>query len=440
MGLLKTQQVPALQHDPLAENNKLQPADIPVHGWYRFVLSYPPHLVRLYLNRFGVARDDLVLDPFCGTGTTLVECKKLRVPSIGTESNPMAHFAAATKLAWGVSPADLESYASKVVRHAARSIDVDGVPAEGELARGDEVRVALRTLSEDAEKLILANSICPLPLHRTLRLLETIRAVDDGGLRDHALLALASSTVNHVSNLHFGPEVGVKGRKRDCPVLRPWEKSVGTMARDIGMVRDRKAVKADCHLTDSRELSVLEDESVSAVITSPPYPNEKDYTRTTRLESVLLGFMEDRTDLRTLKQGLLRSNTRNVYKGDEDDKLVADIPEIWELAEQIEARRVELGKTSGFEKNYHRVVTLYFGGMAKHLAELSQKLRPGARLAYVVGDQASFFRIKISTGTLLAKVAEDLGYKVESIDLFRTRFSTVTQEHLNEEVVVLRWG
>jgi adenine-specific DNA methylase len=74
---------------PFRENNKLRAEDSSVHDWYRFVLSYPPHLVRDYLTRFKVSSDMTVLDPFCGTGTTLVECKKLGVPSVGIEANPM---------------------------------------------------------------------------------------------------------------------------------------------------------------------------------------------------------------------------------------------------------------------------------------------------------------------------------------------------------------
>ena len=74
------------------------------------------------------------------------------------------------------------------------------------------------------------------------------------------------------------------------------------------------------------------------------------------------------------------------------------------------------------------------------MEELKQVLAPGAQLAYVVGDQASFFRILIRTGELLACIAEDLGYEVTGIDLFRTRFSTATREHLREEVVLLRWN
>ena len=66
-------------------------------------------------------------------------------------------------------------------------------------------------------------------------------------------------------------------------------------------------------------------------------------------------------------------------------------------------------------------------------------LRPGAHLAYVVGDQASYLRVMIRTGQILADIAQSLGYELVSIDLFRTRLSTVTKEQLREEVVVLRW-
>jgi DNA modification methylase len=184
---------------------------------------------------------------------------------------------------------------------------------------------------------------------------------------------------------------------------------------------------------------VTEPESVDAVITSPPYPNEKDYTRTTRLESVLLGFIHDKRDLRALKQGLVRSNTRGVYRHDEDDQWVSEHAEIQRIAQDIEARRIELGKTSGFERLYARVTKLYFGGMVRHLAELRRVLRPGAHLAYVVGDQASYLRVMIRTGQLLADIARSLGYEVVGIDLFRTRLATATREQLREEVVVLRW-
>jgi len=141
-----------------------------------------------------------------------------------------------------------------------------------------------------------------------------------------------------------------------------------------------------------------------------------------------------------LKKGLLRSNTRNVYKGDDDDRWVDDHEEIQAIATEIEHRRVTLGKTSGFERLYGKVTKLYFGGMARHLAELRPYLRQGAFLGYVVGDQASYLQVMIRTGQLLAGIAESLGYRVVSIDLFRTRLATATRQQMREEVVVLQWN
>jgi hypothetical protein len=140
-----------------------------------------------------------------------------------------------------------------------------------------------------------------------------------------------------------------------------------------------------------------------------------------------------------MKKTFVRSNTRSVYTDDDDDQWIAEHPEIQRIAESIEDRRKELGKNSGFEKMYGRVTKLYFGGMARHFADLRSVLRPGAQLAYVVGDQASYLRVMIHTGRLLGEIAQRLGYELTRIDLFRTRYATATKENLREEVVVLRW-
>ncbi|NIA22538.1 MAG: DNA methyltransferase, partial [Anaerolineaceae bacterium] len=175
------------------------------------------------------------------------------------------------------------------------------------------------------------------------------------------------------------------------------------MCDDLRQLQHKNETEASIHCHDSRDIvRVIRPNSIDAVITSPPYPNEKDYTRTTRLESVLLGFIQTKAELRRFKKTLMRSNTRNVYKGNADDHWISSFPEIARIAQRIEERRIALGKTSGFEKTYPKVVKLYFGGMARHLSDLRTVLRPGARLAYVVGDQASYLRVMIRTGKLLA--------------------------------------
>ena len=425
------------------DDNRLRPADRAVHQWYRFVLSFPPHLVRTYLERFGADHTTRVLDPFCGTGTTIVECRKLGIPSLGLERNPMAHMATRVKVNWNIEPASLAAHAQMVADHARARLRADGIPDSPQLPlfepRLVRPSIELRRLLPDAAKLLLKDSISDRPLHKTIVLLEAIENYRDESFYDHERLALARTVVFEASNLHFGPEVGVGLPKPDGAVIGPWLDAVRAMAADLESL-DTSPVEASIRLGDARDVNFLvEPNSIDAVITSPPYPNEKDYTRTTRLESVLLGFFHDKTELRALKKELVRSNTRSVYRADRDDDLVANHPEIQRIAAAIEQRRIDLGKTSGFERMYARVTRLYFGGMMRHLAGLREVLKPGARLAYVVGDQASYLRIMIRTGQLLADIAQSLGYELEGLDLFRTRLATATREALREEVVVLRW-
>jgi DNA modification methylase len=426
----------------LREDNKVRVEDQAVHEWYRFVLSYPPHLVRDYLARFAADERQTVLDPFCGTGTTLVECKKLGIPSIGMEPNPVACLASKVKTTWDVSPEGLMRHARGVADIAAEKMGASGAGDAGGFPLFESGKTAsqLRNVAPEAFALLLKGSISPVPLHKTLILIEALEENADVRFAGHEKLALAKALVTDIGNLHFGPEVGVGAAKPDAPVLSVWLDNVRRMADDLKEVRGKAHVPATVHQADSRLLaSSIKPDSVDIVITSPPYPNEKEYTRTTRLESVLLGFIRDKADLRALKGNLVRSNTRSVYKNDDDDLLVAGNGEIQRIAAAIEKRRIELGKTSGFERMYARVTKLYFGGMARHLAELRKVLRPGARLAYVVGDQASYLRVMIRTGNILAGIAETLGYEVTGIDLFRTRLATATKEQLREEVVLLRW-
>lgn len=420
--------------------NKLSPEDRPVHDWYRFVLSYPPHLVRDYLRKFGLSRNQSVLDPFCGTGTTLVECQKQGIPSIGVEANELACFACRIKTDWRPDPDGLMRHARLVAEAAFKRLKADGIEDNPTLVANHKRVKQLRTIDSNLMDLLLTDSISPLPLHKTLVLLEAMEEKTSALYSGHERLALAKALVYLISNLHFGPEVGIGPAKGDVPVVSAWLSCVRGITKDLSVVRGTRYAQASIHHADARNLGCLmEPESIDAVITSPPYPNEKDYTRTTRLESVLLGFIHNKAELQALKRSLVRSNTRGVYKGDDDDQWITQHPEISEIAEAIEQRRLELGKTSGFERLYPRVTKLYFGGMARHLSEMTKVLRPGAQLAYVVGDQASYLRIMIRTGELLGKIGQSLGYELLGRDLFRTRLATATRQQLREEVLLFRW-
>ena len=80
-----------------------------------------------------------------------------------------------------------------------------------------------------------------------------------------------------------------------------------SISRISGKYRSTR-IPANALSGDARDIGALLDpQSVDAVICSPPYPNEKDYLRIVRLESVLLGFIKNQPQLRSLKQRLARA-------------------------------------------------------------------------------------------------------------------------------------
>ncbi len=422
------------------QSNKVRKEDHAFHNWYRFVLSYPPHLVNYYLDKFGVDSGSLVLDPFSGTGTTLVESKLNRIKSVGIEANPVARFATRTKLRWTINTDELLDTALDIMDSLNRIFKESGIEDKEDCHQNVNL-LNLRSLPPESEKILLKNSISPIPLHKSILLIEQIKSVKDEQIRDNLLLAGLKTIVGDVSNLKFGPEVGLGKIKLDAPILEPWICNVSKIIEDISSLKIlNNDIDSEVHLGDARIANqYLTPNSISAVITSPPYPNEKDYSRTTRLENVLVGLVTNMQDLRGVKKTFVRSNTRSVYKEDSDHLYVKDFESIQQIAKKIEKRRIELNKTSGFEKMYHKVALQYFGGMTKHLVNIKNSLVPGAKLAYVVGDQASFLRVMIRTGQLLAEISESLGYRVVDLELFRTRFATRSKEELREEVLILEY-
>ena len=79
-------------------------ADPAFHHWYRLRLGFSDHLVSSLLDGLGISeKTGCVLDPFCGSGTTLVECKKRGIQSFGIDANPSSYFASAVKTPWDLN-------------------------------------------------------------------------------------------------------------------------------------------------------------------------------------------------------------------------------------------------------------------------------------------------------------------------------------------------
>jgi hypothetical protein len=345
--------------------NAVQKEDLPVHGWYRFVLSFPPHLVRRYMDAFALNGKDVVLDPFCGTGTTLVEAKKTGIPSIGCDAHPFAAMVSRVKTNWSLEAACLRTLLRRILKRTERIATEHGLTSltfDALLLQETSASLNGFRLTEEEERILPTGFLSQRPLQRLLMLRQEIEKQTEDQppeVREFFLVALAHIVAQCAGNFAFGPEIYRTKPKPDYDVLGHFARHAEKMALEIAAVQASglAATPSRIFSADARELAQLP-EDISAVITSPPYPNEKDYTRTTRVESILLRLMTDKASLRGVKESLLRSNTRNIFVDDRDGEEVREFASIQKICRQIEARRIELNKDSGFERLYHKVLPI----------------------------------------------------------------------------------
>lgn len=438
-------------HVAIAHRNVEPPAA--VHRWHTSVLGFSPSLVAHCLERLEVGPGDLVLDPFCGLGTTLVECKRRGIHSVGLDASPAAAFVTRAKLRWRVSSSQLLQALNGIVTSARRDIYLvtDGPAGRATIPERELVRLPRsRRIAQDVVYRYLASSgmiergwVADRPARKLVRL----RMAIEGGVRprpvsDILMLGLLATAVRDASNVRFGPELYCTQGPADVDVLRAFGTRVRDMATDLKLVTSwRPHGRHHVMLGDAREVGPLLEHAgiaqIDAVITSPPYPAEHDYTRNTRLELALLGEVTSRERLRVLKRSQIRSHTKGIYKADDDDRLVADVPGVTQLRAKLDRRA--RGRTDGFARLYSKVIGEYFGGMLRHLQSLSRALPRGARLAYVVGDQQSYLGVHVPTARVLADLANGVpGLRVTGMEEWRRIRSNGRARRLMEHVLYLR--
>jgi SAM-dependent methyltransferase len=423
---------------------------------YDFALSFDSELVAKILDRFQASRNSLVVDPFCGTGTTLVECKRRGIRYVGVDANPACVFVARGKLDWEVSSKGVHRelprlrvlYNARVAsflktQHRKRIQNENYGAQEHRLFRGSATGKYLRQSG-----MMKRGWISSRPALKTLFVVDLIRKhVPNYRTRRFFLLSLFGLMVPNISNMRYGPEIFRARRRHDVNVFGLFEERVRKNLKDLERLRSsresfgkRRQINPRVYLGDSVNggLNTLATNSVDFIITSPPYPSEHDYTRLTRLELVFGQHVTNNDELRAIKRRLIRCCTRNIYESDQNTRSIHRFRSIRKLIERIE--KLSKGRKHGFSRLYARVVGEYFGGMYEHFKRSSDILRPGGRCAYVVGDQASFFSVQIKTAELLAHLAtsKGLGFKVKDMVKLRSlRGTTGKRRHNYEWLLVL---
>src|SRR5262245_54839703 len=97
-----------------------------VHQWYQIIMGFDWKLVQHIIERLEIGPEHLVLDPFCGAGTTLVQCKKQGIRSVGIDANPVCTLASQVKTSWHLHPDRLRDLLADIVEQA-EAIDSSGI-------------------------------------------------------------------------------------------------------------------------------------------------------------------------------------------------------------------------------------------------------------------------------------------------------------------------
>jgi hypothetical protein len=401
---------------------------------FSFILAYPRTVVSDILDKLGAPKKGLVLDPFCGTGTTLVECKRKGLSSIGIEANPVCALAAMVKTRWDIDSSEASKKLHEVTRSAKRFYN-DISSRYNHASRffsAPEVRRLKGFASVQNSGVVKRGWIGHRPALMVLALSHRIRQIEDQSIQELLLVPLLGALVPEFSNVRYGPELYRYKRTPPENVFEVYEQKAKNLLNAIDEhKRLHGNVSARVLFGSSSDASLMEGlkGKVEFVITSPPYPAEHDYSRFTRLELGFGGFLEEETTLRTIKRSMIPSSSKSSYADQKFYDEVKHFPCVRNIRRKILTE--SKSRKHGFARVYPRLVGDYFGAMFIHFRELSSVLAPGGKCAYVVGDQSSFFGIRIHTARILAKIlsSEDLSFRVIGIETLRTRRSTTGKGH-----------
>ncbi|HSB47189.1 MAG TPA: DNA methyltransferase [Candidatus Bilamarchaeum sp.] len=355
----------------------------PVHGWFWYKEGYAPEIVQ-YCAKDSGAKE--VIDPFCGVGTTLLACKEMGISSVGIDASPLAVF---------VSRAKTEDY------------------EESDLQAAEEfIRKPLPPAPDTAWDFELFPARAAFPRRNYGEILQLRHAIEqeEGRVRNLLLLALLSVLPQASIVLKDGGVLKIMKDKKALPAREIFKRKVKRMAREL---RGRPAGhEPEVFLGDARGLD-LEGECAGAVITSPPYLNNIDYSKIYGLELSLLAMSRAEAE-----QVRLRSIRSFIGR---DMKVQEMPPEVGEIGSAIP------------------IIGTYFRDMELALIEMHRVLKRGGA-AYVIVSNSVIHETHVMVDEIFAEMGERIGFSGCEIAVGAERIADVRPQKVRtrESIVILR--
>ena len=374
-----------------------------VHGLHEYKGKFNPQVAKALLNIFGIDPGQRVLDPFCGSGTTLVECAHAGVLGHGVDLNPFAVFLANAKLHALATPiaklqTDLRRFSSSSAFR--RSV-----------AAGEDSRIRY-----------LRSWFPP----ETLDTIETIRvAVESAaGASAPVFLAIASNLLRDYS-LQDPKDLRLRRRRTPLPRTPFPEAFAAACERFLDRLGSAQSVlgvrlpRGSAQRCEAASI-VPEAEPFDAAVTSPPYAMALPYVDTQRLSLVWLGLL-DPADVPRLESELIGSRE---FRGAGHRKTADALKENADGLPETEAafcRRLQasLNGQDGFRRKAVPVLLYrYFASMRDSFRAVRRVMRSGAPFALIVGHNHTVLggaRYDIDTPSHLAALAAQAGWRVDEL-------------------------
>lgn len=377
-------------------------ASVAFDRWFRYPAGFSPSSLKLALDAVDVSGDDkTVLDPFAGTGSVGTASVLRNSSFIGIEAHPEIAQLANLKFQRPGPAAELMNCAASVV-DLYKPLDVQD---EHDLMRRCFDGSVLSKLAGLREAIISSPSLWTDYLKWALL----------GTLRDVASVKVGWP--------YQRPSMSRSAPHRD-PIKRFLQR-VQWMADDLAGASEPLQSRVVC--ADSRESSgwaeALDGQIANACVSSPPYLNNFDYADATRLELYFWGSARSWKQMcETVRSGMVIATTQQtaVPLARAAREQLCNYPTFTKkfggLIESLEAQRSARARG----KEYDRVIGPYFLGIVSVISNLFDSLRPGAKVAWLVGDSAPY-GVYIDTPALIGSLAVDVGFdSLEDLEV-RTR-------------------
>ncbi len=388
---------------------------LPVHRWVRFSAGFSAAWVQQLIEGAAERRDVRVLDPFAGSGTTLIAAEDAGVPSIGVEAHPFVHRLALAKLA----------------RRSNRS-------AFRELVAAASASAARRTAEISPYPKLIRACYTDDTLADLDRLRRAVLDVDDGSDAAKLLwLALVSilRRCSHAGTAQWQYVLPKKTKRSPASPFVAFQEQTQMMATDMAASPNGDAPYAGLLRADARDCKGVADRFATLVVTSPPYPNNYDYADATRLEMCFFQEIRGWGDLQSaVRRHLVRSCTQHVPEREVDLQAVLSDPVLEPIQAEIEAvcrQLADIRLSKGGKKTYHLMVACYFFDLAHVWKALRRACDSPSEVCFVIGDSAPY-GVYVPVSDWLGRLAVAAGFK--SFRFERTRDRNVKWKNRKHRV------